>query len=191
METNNGLYNQKRTPMQEFFHSCLGRIVIAVVAVTAILFLAHISIPPDEEFTQKVNENIQICIKENTLMKSDIIDDIVRNTTAIFTTTGKNQDSTIMSDFNKYNKLVIHRHAFYSTARIYNNKKMEGTRSCIGIFGIVIPTVTYNDMVLSVEPLRKEYDQKLIQNDSEDEDQSEDSDFEESLYPYGDPGSMD
>ena len=188
METNNGLYNQKQTMMQLFAKSCLGRIVIAAVSITIILFLASISIPSDTEFEQKISEDIQMCIIDNSNVRSDVIDDAVRNMTAIFTATGKNQDSTIMADFNKYNKLVIHRHTFYSTARVYNNKKIEGTRSGIGIFGMIIPTITYSDLVLNAEPVRKEYNQPLINNNYSNENLTNEDDSGNTFGTYENDG---
>ena len=48
----------------------------------------------------------------------------------------------------------------------------EGTRVGVGIFGIIIPTVLYEDILLEVGPVHKGYEQKLnqapIQQDDED-----------------------
>jgi hypothetical protein len=39
----------------------------------------------------------------------------------------------------------------------------EGTRVGVGIFGIIIPTVLYEDILLEVGPVHKGYEQKLNQ----------------------------
>ena len=48
----------------------------------------------------------------------------------------------------------------------------EGTRVGVGIFGIIIPTVLYEDILLEVGPVHKGYEQKLnqapIQQEEED-----------------------
>ncbi len=54
---------------------------------------------------------------------------------------------------------------------------MEGIRVGIGIFGIVIPTVTFSDMILRVGPVRKDYNQKIIRNTYDDEDLGNNPDF--------------
>ena len=37
----------------------------------------------------------------------------------------------------------------------------EGTRVGVGIFGIIIPTVLYEDILLEIGPVHKGYEQKL------------------------------
>jgi hypothetical protein len=45
---------------------------------------------------------------------------------------------------------------------------VEGVRCAIGVFGIVIPTANFNDFLLRVGPMRKEYNTPAI-NTSVDE----------------------
>ena len=65
--------------------------------------------------------------------------------------------------FDKYNRLEIYRHAFFTTAYIYNNIRAEGVRVGIGAFGVVVPTVNFNDFLFKLGPMHKGYNQKILQ----------------------------
>ena len=45
---------------------------------------------------------------------------------------------------------------------IISNFNSRGARAAVGIFGLVIPTVNFNDFVLRNGPIRKEYNQRII-----------------------------
>jgi hypothetical protein len=47
---------------------------------------------------------------------------------------------------------------------LHNNFKPEGIRAGIGIFGIVIPTVNFNDFLFRIGPMHRGYEQKIIQS---------------------------
>jgi lysozyme family protein len=64
--------------------------------------------------------------------------------------------------FAKYNTIDVFRHSLYSTARVSNSTHPEGVRVALGIFGFVISTVHYNDLVLDFGPVRGNYDDRLI-----------------------------
>ena len=112
----------------------------------------------------EMTDNVMQCMEANSLEKGDVVDDYVRNLAFIFTTA----DSTaipkdVLDAYYKYNRLESYRHTFYSTSYIYNNMHPEGTRIGIGIFGLIIPTVLYQDILLDVGPVHKGYEQKLNQ----------------------------
>jgi hypothetical protein len=111
----------------------------------------------------EMNDNIMQCMEMNDSIRGDQIDDFVHNIGFIFTTA----DSTKVGKewrevFDKYNRLEIYNHAFFRTAYVYNNVKTEGTRVGFGLFGAVIPTANFNDFLLRIGPMRKSYNQKLI-----------------------------
>lgn len=190
MRTNEGLYEGKETIGHLFLHSCLGQLIIAGGIIGLLLLIARLTIPTDETINTRMTDSILRCIEENTRNKSDGIDDAVRNITDIFATTTETEDTLgVMDDFNKYNKLTIHHHTFYSTARLDNNRDMKGTRIGIGIFGMVIPTISYNDMILQVGPIHKEYNQPIIKNAYEGEDLGNNPDFGNSYNTYQGGGS--
>lgn len=136
--------------------------MVCVIAV--LLLIAHLTVPSDQEVKDKVTHDIRLCIEENTIARGDKIDDAVRNITAIFSNPDSVSDNAAIEEFNKYNNLEIYRHTFYSTARIHNYMKAGGIRAGIGIFGMVIPTVNFSDIILHVGPVRKEYNQQIINN---------------------------
>ena len=69
----------------------------------------------------------------------------------------------VMKAYRTYNKLEAYRHTFYATARLVNNLHPEGVNVGVGLFGLIIPTVIYKDILLDVGPVHKGYNQKIIQ----------------------------
>lgn len=171
-QSNKESYKTKESYMQMFLHSCLGKVAILLVILGMALLVAHITVPSDKKMDKEMASSIYKCIEENDSIHGDKIDDAVRNFIAIFTTADSTSHPGVMSEFHKYNQVRIYRHTFYSTARIHNNFNPRGTRVGIGIFGIVIPTVGYSDILMHTEPLRKEYNERIIKetNDDEEED---------------------
>ena len=88
-------------------------------------------------------------------------------------------DQELIDNFNKCNELKYYRHSFYATTLLHSNFKPEGVRVGIGIFGIVIPTVNFNDFIFSIGPMHKGYEQDIIQGTTvtEHDDWSNDSEL--------------
>ena len=138
-------------------------LVQEVNIVLVLLIVAYFTAPTEKEMRAEMNDNIMQCMEMNDSIRGDKIDDYVHNIGFIFT----KADSTKVGQewketFDKYNRLEVYRHTFYSTAYVYNNIRAEGTRVGFGIFGLVIPTANFNDFLLHVGPMHKGYDQKLI-----------------------------
>jgi len=159
-----GNYRKDEGLVHSFSHSCLGKLIIAAGVTAVLLFLAHISVPDEQTMTDEMNDNIRQCIMANDSIKTDWIDDAINNIGYTFTHADSTFDESIWETFNKYNRLEYHKHAFYSTMRLHNNFRPEGTRVGIGIYGLVIPTVNFNDFLLRVGPMHKGYDKRIIQN---------------------------
>lgn len=163
-DDNNTNYRTNQSFTQEFTHSCLGRILIGGVILLVALGLAYFTAPKEADMNLEMTDNIMQCLEANSLEKGDAVDDYVHNIAFIFTTA----DSTaipedVLDTYYKYNRLESYRHAFYSTTYIHNNMHPEGTRIGVGIFGVIIPTVLYQDILLDVGPVHKGYEQKLNQ----------------------------
>lgn len=146
-----------------FSHSCLGKLLIAAVVLVVLLIIAYFTAPTEKEMRDEINDDIMQCMEMNDSIRGDQIDDTVNNIGFIFT----HADTTKMGQewrevFDKYNRVEIFRHTFFTTAYVYNNILTEGSRVGIGIFGLVIPTMNFNDFLLRVGPIHKGYDQKLI-----------------------------
>ena len=59
--------------------------------------------------------------------------------------------------------MEVYHHSLYTTSYLFNNMYPQGIRVGIGGFGMVFPTVTFEDILLNVGPMHKGYNQKIIQ----------------------------
>ena len=162
MQTNKSEY-KKETLASEFMRSCLGKLLMLVAVILLLLLAAKMTIPSDESMMYGTLDGICQCIEESHGVPGDKSDDIVRNGIATVShETDSLKKDTILADFNKFNRIEIYHHPFFSTAYIISNFKSRGARAAIGVFGLVIPTVNFNDFVLRNGPVRKEYNQRII-----------------------------
>ena len=144
-------YRTQQSVTQQFFRSCLGRIITLLVVLGVLFVIAVLTIPSNEKMEREMMDNIRQCIQDNDSIKTDGIDDALANISRIFTEADTTfNDKEVMEAFHEYNKLEIYRHSFYSTALLRNNLSGEGIRVGIGIFNVVIPTVKYKDILLYV-----------------------------------------
>ena len=172
-QADNTNFKTNQSFTQEFTRSCLGRIIIAGVIILVGLLVAYFTAPKESDMNAEMEDNIMQCLEVNDAVKGDAVDDYVHNLTFIFTTADTTYiPKDVLETYYKYNRLESYRHTFYSTSYIHNNMHPEGTRVGVGIFGIIIPTVLYEDILLEVGPVHKGYEQKLnqapIQQDDED-----------------------
>ena len=172
-QADNTNFKTNQSFTQEFTRSCLGRIIIAGVIILVGLLVAYFTAPKESDMNAEMEDNIMQCLEVNDAVKGDAVDDYVHNLTFIFMTADTTYiPQDVLETYYKYNRLESYRHTFYSTSYIHNNMHPEGTRVGVGIFGIIIPTVLYEDILLEVGPVHKGYEQKLnqapIQQDDED-----------------------
>lgn len=180
-------YRTQQSVAQEFYHSCLGKIIILLVFLGILFVIAVMTVPSDGKMQTEMMDNIRECIQENDSIKGDGIDDAVANFSRIFTEADSTfNDKEAMEAFHKYNKLEIYRHSFYSTARLRNNLSAEGIRVGIGIFNLVIPTVKYSDIILFVSTIKNYNKERLIDPMPQDEYVGENPNIKEYHY-LGDP----
>jgi hypothetical protein len=169
-QNDRGSYRNKESLFNEFRHSCLGRIIMTAAILGVIGIIAIITCPSEQTMREEMHDNIRQCIEANDSLTTDWIDDAVNNIGYIFTSADSMANSDAMTNFNKHNTLTYHNHTFFSTMRLYNTFKVQGMRCGIGIFGIVIPTVNFNDFLLRSGPMRKDYNQPIIRNTYGDDD---------------------
>jgi hypothetical protein len=180
-------YRTKQSLPQEFYHSCLGKIIILLVFFAVLFVIAVITVPSDKKMELKIMDDIRECIQDNDSIKGDAIDDAVANVSRIFTEADTTiNDKEAMEAFDKYNKLEIYRHSFYSTARLRNNLSAEGIRVGVGIFNTVIPTVKYSDIIMFVSTFKNYNKKRLIDPTPQDEYVGENPNVTEYHY-LGDP----
>jgi hypothetical protein len=149
--------------IQKLLSSKSGRIIFISGIIIVILLLVYMSAPTKKEMTKTMTDNVMQCLEDNNKYKGDAIDDFVHNLGYSMTEADTaNIAPEVIEAFHKYNKLVPHRHLFYSTAYIHNNMHPEGVRVGVGFLGMIFSTVQYSDLILDVEPVHKGYEQKLL-----------------------------
>ena len=163
-QAENNNFKTNRSFTQEFTRSCLGRIIIAGVILLVTMLVAYFTAPKEDDMNMEMTDNIMQCLEVNTDNKGDVVDDIVHNLAFVFTTADTTMiPKDLLETYYKHNRLESYRHTFFSTTYIHNNMHPEGTRVGVGVFGLIIPTVLYKDILLDVGPIHKGYEQKLNQ----------------------------
>jgi len=165
MEQNErGNYRTHETLTQQFYHSCLGKIIILLGILGVLFVIACLTVPDEETMMAEMNDNIRQCIEANDSIKTDAIDDAINNVFYIFTTADSIPNQEIIDNFEQCNTLEYCHHTFYATTLLHNNFKPEGIRAGIGLFGVVIPTINFNDFLFKIGPMHKGYDQKPVKS---------------------------
>ena len=165
MEQFNQNTYKKPNLFQEFYHSCLGKVVILAIIMLIMAIIAIMSVPSYEKTMRETEDNIRQCLQDNDSIKGDLIDEIVMNVGRSFSEADSTLDNKeLLEACWAHNKLEIYRHTLYSTARVRNTTHPQGVRVGIGIFGKIFSTVCYSDLVLNLGPIRKKYNQRLIQD---------------------------
>lgn len=154
---------KKETLFQQFYHSCLGKIII-LMAVGLILFIIGLlTVPSVDMMRTETTDNIHQCLQDNDSTKNDALDEAIANISRTFTTADTTLTNKEVYDaYKKYNMMEIYQHNAFSTAYLRNTLHPQGVRVGIGIFGMVISTVRYSDMVLDIGPARGDFNEKLI-----------------------------
>ena len=162
-QTGNQNYKTNESVGKMFLHSCLGKFIIFAAILVVLFIIAVLTKPTDQEMRDEMNDNIMQCMEMNDSIRGDQIDDFVHNIGFIFTSADTTKVGKEWREvFDKYNRVEIYRHTFFTTAYVYNNILTEGSRVGIGAFGVVVPTMNFNDFLLRIGPMHKGYDQKLI-----------------------------
>lgn len=164
-QTNNGSYKKQETAAEAFYHSCLGKLIILAAVLGILFILGVMTKPTNDEMEMEMVDNILQCIDANDSIRGDKIDDHVNNMSNVFSkvdTAQVNKDLRI--SLNKNNRMEIYNHSWFRTAYIFNNIHPEGVRVGWGMFGVVYPTVTYEDLLLNVGPMQKKYNDGIIRS---------------------------
>ena len=162
IQTNKSEYH-KETLAAEIKKSCLAKVIMLVAVMLLLMLSAKLTISSDEQMMYGTLDGVCQCIQDSHGVPGDKSDDIVRNGIATVShETDSAKKDTILADFKKFNRVEIYHHTFFSTAYIISNFNSRGARAAVGIFGLVIPTVNFNDFVLRNGPIRKEYNQRII-----------------------------
>lgn len=163
-QNDNGKFRTNGNLSRSFTRSCLGRFIILAVILGVALFFARLSVPDEKVMTEEIEDDIRQCILAHDSINADWIDDAINNVGFIFTCADSTFDESIWNDFERFNKLKYYKHTFFSTMFIQNNLRLEEKRIGIGIFGTVIPLVSYSDLLLRVGPMHKTYRNGIIRS---------------------------
>ena len=153
---------KKKNILQEFFHSCLGKIVIFLGVLLVLYIFAIITVPTKNMMLEEAFDNIQECLQDNDSIKADEIDEFINNisrTISVADTTKTNKE--VLNTFLKYNTLMVYSHLGFKTVHIVNGIYPQGERIGIGLFQTVISTVNYNDLVVTTGAVRGDYNKQL------------------------------
>jgi len=153
---------KKKNILQEFFHSCLGKIVILLGVLLVLYIFAIITVPTKKMMLEEAFDNIQECLQDNDSIKADEIDEFINNisrTISVADTTKTNKE--VLNTFLKYNTLLVYSHLGFKTVHIVNGIYPQGERIGIGLFQTVISTVNYNDLVVTTGAVRGDYNKQL------------------------------
>ena len=164
-QTSNGNFKKNESPIQAFYHSCLGKIAILIGILILLFIVAIMTKPTQEEMEMEMVDNILQCIQANDSIQGDDIDDQVNNMNSVFSRADTAKiNKELLTSLKKNNKLEIYNHSFFRTAYILNNIYPQGVRVGIGMFGVVYPTVIYKDLLLNVGPMQKNYKDGVIRS---------------------------
>ena len=153
---------KKQNLMQEFFNSCLGRLVILLIVFLVLYIFALITVPSKKLMLAETIDNIHECLQENDSIKADEIDELINNisrTISVADTALTNPE--VFNAFLKYNRLQVFQHPGFLTVHVYNGIYPQGRRISIGVFQTVISTLNYDDLVLSTGAVRGDYNKQL------------------------------
>jgi len=166
MEPTNRSTYKKQSMSTEFTNSCLGKIIILGVIVFILLIVALVTVPSDEEMYAQMNDNIRECIQDNYEKRCDPVDEVFNNIRRPFTEADTLfDDKEILTIFHRNNRVEVYHHALFSTAHVVNNVHTEGLREGIGIFGIVIPFLNYDDFVMTEGNVRGKNQDRIIKDE--------------------------
>jgi hypothetical protein len=136
-------------------------ILLAIIGLLAIV--AFITCPSERQMKEAMNDNIMQCLQTNDSTRMDHLDNALANVGYMFSKAKPTENSKELARlFVKHNRVEVYKHATYTTMYLFNNYSTEGVRCGLGIFGIVIPLLNYNEFLLRVEPIRKEPQRKTI-----------------------------
>ena len=161
---------KKETLFQEFYHSCLGKIIILGAILLVLFVIAVITVPTDDTMRREAMDSVHQCLQDNDETSNDELEEDFANVSRTLSDADTTQTNhEMLKCFKAYNTLTIYDHTSYKTAYIFNTRNPQGARIGIGIFGMVISTVYYDDLVLDLGPARGDFNERLVPAPTQDE----------------------
>lgn len=100
--------------------------------------IAHFTIPSDEKMEKDIASYIKFDIKHSSAIKEPTNDDVE-------------------SMFYTYNAIEMHRNIFSVVGRLHNRYQTKDKIACIGIMGVVIPLIDWNDYIVISGPVKHKF----------------------------------
>ena len=164
-QTDRGTYKNDENSAQAFFHSGFGKTVIALAIFIVICIIAMLTVPSDKQMVADTHDNNYQCIIDNDSIQGDDLDDTAANFLRTFTLADTVLiEKETLDAYHKFNTLEVYQHALFATSYVRNNLFPEGKRVGIGVFGLVIPTVHYQDLLLRTGRLHRDYGDGTIRS---------------------------
>ena len=165
-QSGGGSFRKRESLSYEFTHSCFGRLVILGAILGVLSIILAIFCPSEERMRTVMEDDIRQCINAHDSINGDWMDNALNNFSYMFTTADTISEVEMYKLFKKNNRLEYNDHTIFATMSLCNNFRPDGVRCGIGILGVVIPTIHYNDFLLVVGSLRKDYNQPIIENNA-------------------------
>lgn len=151
-------------------HSCLGRLIIAAAVLAVLAVIACLTRPGEEKMRLEIDDDIRQCLEERDSVTADWTETFVKNIRYMFT----KADSVLthpedLQVFYEFNSLAFYDNMLFTTMHVHNSFYIEGKRCAIGIFGLIIPVVDFNDFLLREGPMFKEYERPKPSYDADSE----------------------
>lgn len=181
-QNSQGSYGTEPNIAREFSHSCLGRIIIVAAILAVLLLFAHLLRPSIETMKEEMADNVRQSIESRDSLTQDDIDVFVSNVVYTFTEAEGEPNKELLDNFYKHNQIEYYQRAFYTSAHLYNNFRPEGIRCGIGILGMVIPLVDFNEFLFRDKPESSDYNQSLYDLQQEDIDLGDNPYLEPFMY---------
>ncbi len=111
---------------------------IAIAVIVVLLFIAKFTVPSE----MKVRKAVASYVKMD-----------IRGSSADHSYTDEDADRM----FYAYNSIDIHQYSLCSVARMHNRYKTQDIMAAIGVFGIVIPLIDWNEYIITNGPVKHHY----------------------------------
>ena len=153
-QSDRGDYRTKESFFGMIWNSCLGKTLILLFLMGIVLLIAYLTRPSEQYMREEMMDNIRQCIERPDSIQTDAMDDAISNIGYVFTTADSVVNQELLANFKRHNRLEFYDHTFYTSMRVYNNFHIVGMRCGLGLFGIVIPTINFNDLLLRDGPIQ-------------------------------------
>lgn len=133
--------------------------VIAFAAIMSLLYygfipailmiIAYNTVPSEAKHNQEIVQDMRDCVSDQANSIAGAFGgDEARGIASLVFSTGL-ADKGIIESFSKNNTIIVDKHWFWSVGKICNRNYPEGTTVSFGMFGFVIPFVSWDDFVLT------------------------------------------